>query len=200
MASEYEREQRPNLVGIASPLCALLVVLLVPAGSLEAQEALGFPVSLGLEALGEASKERRELTWEVQVVHETGIRSFQESHASPEERRFLSGEEELVVRVDGKEEFLSLAWGLLFSAQPGEVRGLEAQRFQGAFSVEILGNELALCFGIEEKICFEENLRFVSYLRIRQGEQVWEFQTTQRGKALQISVDGGLKARFRGRG
>ena len=154
------------------------------------------PLEFGLKATGAEAKERRELQWQLDRAGEGGLRSFRGSKTETGEL-VCEGDGERLGFGPESAGIWRYVWAVLWADEPGRVfRGWQ----QGESGrVEIVGGEPGFCYGEESRICLDEELRQVLLVSVVEEGKSWEIRVSQEGRALQVSLDGGLYARFRGR-
>lgn len=174
----------------------LLGTLLVMGGvPLNASAALP-PLEVAVAAVGESAQERRAEDWEVQLVHEGTRQSLRFEHRDVESVVFGNEAMRLEVSAEGEEPWAYVGM-MLFANELGGLATVNVDRFEGPRRVKSVGGRIVFCYGEEEQICFDRELRSIVSLDVRIEDSRWEFRST--GRSLQVSENGALRARFRGK-
>ena len=182
-----ERRREPRVWAV---MVGLAVVISPEVGGAEVP-----PLEFGLKAVGSEAGERRKLEWRLEKVEEGGLKSFREKRGA-ERVVLFEGEGERLEVGPESEGVWRYVWATLWAEDPAEV----VQRWPRGQSgqVEVVGGQLGYCYGEEARICLDEELRQVLLINVVEEGKSWEIRVSQAGRALQVSLDGGLYARFRG--
>ena len=165
-------------------------------------EAMPPPVEVALEVIGQGGEERREMSWTLTLVDD-GVNRLESTTVDDNKKsiEFRGDDHQVTVSTESEAPW-NVTWSVLWSENPYQDLGNHRRQWTDESGrVEVVGGELAYCYGPGERsrLCIDAEARRILFLAVTVDGVLWELRSSQRGERLQVTADGSLVARISGR-